>query len=231
MISASTAKLSTYLLNSHIIGLNPFTPPLVPNFDSSKYFIITKLKNTLSYPESWIYPVIEKFGHSSTSALMFSFLSGDNILIVHPDQETRLRFLGYFLNILPSTVLRYNRITLGCSELDGNENIVGVDQLPHQYRSHKKLYLPLDTIFVDLINSKVEGEGIKRSLLTDNLSSIMNQNLNLAKTSLKMFFTEILERKEVSLFDIDPDNEPLIKRIEAKLNIESSAKKQDWLMF
>jgi hypothetical protein len=162
---------------------------------------------------------------------LFSFLSGDNILIVHPDQELRLRFLGFFLDLIPSVALRYNRITLGCSELDGNENIVGVDQLPNTYRSHKKLYLPLDTIFVDLTSHRVEGEGIKRSSLTDTLSEQIDSNYMNAKSELSLFYADILNETQTSTYGNNENDNLLKERIQVKLKLKSEAKQQDWLMF
>lgn len=231
MISPSVAKLSTFLVESQEIGLNTFTPPLIS--DLKRIFRQSfNMSSTLNrYSKNWMYPVIEKFGHVNTSALLYSFLSGDNILIVHPNQETRLRFLGFFLDLLPSIVLKYNRITFGCTELDGNENIVGVDKLPMIYRSHKKLYLPLDTIFVDLINNTVEGEGVKRSSITDDLVKNIMNNYFVAKSNLKSFFRNIIEESANSSFEKGYNIESLIDRIEVKLNIKSPAKSKEWIMF
>lgn len=230
MLSPSIATLSTYLLDSAAVGLNPFTPPLISNPDKIKVGTIDPWVN-LSYSPDWIYPVVEKFGTVNTSTLLFSFLSGDNILIVHPDQEVRLRFLGFFLNLIPSIALKYNRITFGCSELDGNENIVGIDQLPIKYRSHKKLYLPLDTIFVDLSNHSIEGEGIKRSPLTDSLSEQINSSYTLVKEILTSFYTEIISKTQSSKFEKNVKDVHLKDRIQIKLKLKSETKQQDWLMF
>lgn len=230
MINPSTATLSTYLIDSDAVGLNPFTPPLISNKDNNNLEKMNPMVN-ISYPLDWIYPVIDNFGISGTSALLFSFLSGDNILIVHPNQEVRIRFLGFFLNLIPSIALKYNRITLGCSELDGNENIVGVDQLPQKYRSHKKLYLPLDTIFVDLTNHHIEGEGIKRSDLTDNLSEQIELNYNAAKNRLNLFYHDIVTNTQSSTFQLNEKNEQLKERIQIKLKLKSERNQSDWLMF
>ena len=231
MISPSVAKLSIFLVESRDIGLNIFTPPL--GTDLKRIFRQSfNIKSTLNrYPRNWVYPVIEKFGLTNTSALLYSFLSGDNILIVHPSQETRLKFLGFFLNLLPGIVLKYNRITLGCSELDGNENIVGVDKLPLIYRSHKKLYLPLDTIFVDLISNTVEGEGVKRSSITDELVKTIMNNYFAAKSNLKTFCRNIVEESTMKSFEKGYNIESLIDRIEVKLNIKTPTKNKEWIMF
>ncbi len=231
MISPSVAKLSTFLIESGDIALNTFTPPLITDLKQifRQSFDISSTLN--SYSQNWIYPVIENFGPVNTSALLYSFLSGDNILIVHPDQEMRLRFLGFFLNLLPSIVLKYNRITFGCSELDGNENIVGVDRLPKVYRSHKKLYLPLDTIFVDLLNNRIEGEGVKRSSITDELVNTIKKSYFEAKSNLEILFKDIMDEKSNMPFSKGYNIESLIERIEVKLNIRSPAKNKEWIMF
>ncbi|MCE7736220.1 MAG: hypothetical protein GPJ54_15165 [Candidatus Heimdallarchaeota archaeon] len=230
MLSPSIATLSTYLLDSSAVGLNPFTPPLISNPDKIDSEIVNPWVN-LSYSPDWIYPVVDKFGTVHTSTLLFSFLSGDNILIVHPDQEVRLRFLGFFLNLIPSIALKYNRITFGCSELDGNENIVGIDQLPHKYRSHKKLYLPLDTIFVDLTNHSIEGDGIKRSPLTDKLSELINSSYSSVKEELHSFYAEIIDKTQRPTFEENEKDVHLKDRIQIKLKLKSETKQQDWLMF
>lgn len=169
------------------------------------------------------------FGIQQTSMILYSILGGDNMIVIHPDHEKRVSFVKSILEIMPSHFLRYNRITTGCTELDGNENIIGVEILPKKYRSHKKLYMALDTVFVDLVDEKVVGEGLKSNSFTTELSQVYSQDRDQSRLQLHDFFQSIMEKKFDGYDDYGENGRQLITRIRQKMGLEQP-EDGNWIM-
>ncbi len=228
MENNSSVHISTILTSLKNDRLQTFLPPLEHDIISylAKGAKINLLNN--HYSKNKIIDIVNLFGKETASALIYSILSGDNLIIVHEDHTERLKFLASILNFLPRVSLSYNRLTSECAELDGNENIIGVSELPKKYRDHKKLYLPLDTIFVDLEENRIEGSGLKRAPFTDSVvESAMDDN-TMIKTHIHDFFKGISE-SEYNNSNTDPKSMTLIERIELKLGIRKELE-QSWLM-
>lgn len=222
MTNESTAQIRTYFLKLHEKELEFFNPFQLRTTQENKVFQIDKLDI-----DARLYDIIEKFGNEKFSAILYSILCGDNIIVIEKDHKKRLDFFSLFFEFIPSIVLKYNRLTSSCFELEGNENIIGVPELPIKFRSHEKMYLPLDTIFVDLENYTVVGNGIKNSPLTKIITS-MHSNLIMMQEKLIDFYSEILHG-EYSTDEIDQKTLSLIERIESKLGIRD-IKMDNWIM-
>lgn len=230
MENPSVARITTILTNFSPLKYEIFSPPLdekqIPilargvNLGSELY--VNSSEFNLDY---WI----EKFGKNSISAILYSYLSGDNMLIVHEDPNVRLNFLKILTRLVPSLVFKYNRITSGCSELDGNENIVGVNKLPKKYRSHKKLFLPLDTVFIDLNTFTIEGEGIKKSEFTSMIIDVAETNYYNSFQLLISFLKKINQRDQ-NITNLDESGMSLVSRIQSKLGLKPPLT-QEWIMF
>jgi hypothetical protein len=224
----SSVHISTILTSLKFDKLQTFLPPL--EHEDISYIARGAKINLLNdhYSKDKIMDIVKIFDKETASALIYSILSGDNLIIVHNDHTERLKFLASILNFLPRVSLSYNRLTSECAELDGNENIIGVSELPKKYRDHKKLYLPLDTIFIDLEENRIEGSGLKRAPFTDSVvESAIDDNM-LIKTNIHNFFKGITE----SIYNntnTDPKTMTLIERIELKLGIRNELE-QSWLM-
>jgi hypothetical protein len=225
----SNARISTFLQPISRTS-DPFLPPikceLIPKIAQvQEYFFISQ-----KYESQWLFNITKEFGIENAAAIFYSLLCGDNIILVHPEPETRMKFLGSLMSLMPGFSFQYNRITSSCAELDGNENIVGIDQLPRKYRSHKKLYLPLDTIFVDLKTNHVEGEGMKNSHFTKYVMEYAEHSLSRARETTYQLYDQILQQK--GNFDDmgDSADSSLVHRIEAKLGLRPP-EKEDWMMF
>lgn len=224
----SSVHISTILTSLKNDKLQTFLPPL--NHDIISHIARGAKIDLVNdhYSGDQIMDIIHLFGKETASALLYSILSGDNLIIVHKDHSERLKFIASILNFLPRVSLSYNRLTSECAELDGNENIIGVSELPKKYRDHKKLFLPLDTIFVDLEENRIEGSGLKRAPFTDNVVETAIDDSLLIRTDIREFFKGITE----SVFNItntDPKTMTLIERIELKLGIRKELE-QSWLM-
>jgi hypothetical protein len=172
----------------------------------------------------------ENFHHDQIAIILYSLLVGDNIILVHPHHSSRLNFISQLLQIIPSIIFDYNRITSSCAELDGNENIVGVAELPQKYRSHKKLYLPLDTIFIDLEESKIQGEGMKNCEFTKVISKLMKTDLEQTKHEISNFFKQITKDNfDPGIFTSDEPTQIMINRIRSKLGLGLKSN-DNWIM-
>ncbi len=230
MENESTARISTFLTPFDDVTPSSFLPPLklddIPNIAKVNDFFRLNIK----YDQNWVFNIARHFGNEKGSAILYSLLSGDNLIIVHSNTEERLKFIAFLLTLIPSLSFKYNRITSGCTELDGNENIVGVDELPRKFRSHKKLYLPLDTIFIDLKLNNIEGEGIKNSDYTRMLMEIAQDDMEAAQIEIFKLYKEILERKNKFSNICDDQDMNLVNRIEVKLGLRPPLS-QDWMMF
>ncbi len=218
MQNASTASIKTMFFNfsnKELMYFNPLTSLDISNeiidkvdFNENKYF--------------------EKFSTEDLSSIIYSALCGDNIIIVDRLHENRLKFLSILLSILPGINFSYNRYTSSCYDLDGNENIIGVPKLPNKFRSHKKLYLPLDTIFVDLENLTVEGSGMKNSNFTRKIIENKHNNINFMRDEILVFYTNIIN-KSYANENYDETTLSLISRIEIKLGLRKD-KIDNWIM-
>lgn len=225
----STARISTFYHEYKENELVSYVPPLISELipQLARGFMRKYFSNIRPAED---YPIISQFGIEKTGAILYSLLSGDNLLIVHPNQDARLKFITTFLRMIPSIIFQYNRFTSGCSELDGNENIVGLAELPNKYRSHKKLYLPLDTIFVDLVNSTIEGEGIKNSDYTRRVIEVAYKDKISAKKLIYGFFKSVLFDSKPQEIKYSEQDYSLINRIQAKLGL-SEPIADEWIMF
>jgi hypothetical protein len=166
------------------------------------------------------------FGIETTATILYSLLCGDNIVIIHPEHSARLKFIVGLLQLVPSILWSYNRITSNCEELEGNENIAGLKELPKKYYSHKKVYLPLDTIFIDLKSNTVHGEGIKNSEFTKKIVDTRNPEESFIR--IRNLMKKIQSQNKISNKDMEIIG--LIHRIELKLGLRSSII-HDWMMF
>lgn len=173
--------------------------------------------------------LVKIFGLEKASTILYSLLGGDNIIIFHPNHKKRLEFVVGILQLIPATILKYHCITSHCEELDGNENIVGIDHLPKKFLTHKKLYLPLDTIFVDLDTLEIHGEGIKNSNLTRKLMDIGHGGVQETRKMITKILKNIIN-KNIQYQTYDDSEVSLIHRIEAKLGLREKLI-QEWIMF
>jgi len=221
------ALLSTILIDQNHLDSKPLNVPIsetaieaIARGDHQQ--ILTQSPQTSA-------KLTDLYSVDEASMILYSLLAGDNMIIIHPDHEQRLDFIRSMVFMMPNLFFKYNRITSGCAELDGNENIIGVSQLPLTYRSHKKLYMPLDTIFVDLQNQKVMGEGLKTSDLTKNLVRNYQEKIQLGRKSIISFFTDISQKKFTNAGRYDDQSKPLIDKIRNKLGLETNDQ-DNWLL-
>ena len=172
---------------------------------------------------------LSNFDVSTSSMILYSFLAGDNMIIIHPDHQVRLEFIKSLIAFVPFTFYRYNRITSGCSELDGNENIIGVEELPIKYRSHKKLYMPVDTIFVDLKENKVMGEGLKNNQFIKEIIENYNLDIKLGRKLVINYFEDISRPNYQESEKYGENSKQLTNKIRMKLglNVQSD---DNWLL-
>lgn len=173
--------------------------------------------------------LVRDFGLEQTSMILYSILTGDNIIIIHPEHRKRVEFIKSIIDIVPPRYFQYNRITTGCSELDGNENIIGVEKLPKKYRSHKKLYMPVDTIFVDLVDIQIMGEGLKSNQFTTQLGQQHTKDPELCTTQLQRYFDDITKESYSDTGKYGKNSDILTRKIRAKLGLEES-NNENWLM-
>lgn len=227
MENESNAQISTIIidnLDSHSQNLIvPMSEVAIENIAMGSYEEIMKTDNITSQK------LAKDFGIEQTSMILYSILTGDNIIIIHPDHQKRVEFVKSLLELVPISYFQYNRITTGCSELDGNENIVGVEKLPKKYRSHKKLYMPVDTIFVDLVDTQIMGEGLKSNPFTTSLTQTHIKDPNQSAAELRVYFNEITNPKFKDYGKYGKNNDFLTRKIRAKLGLEE-ANKENWLM-
>lgn len=227
MEDESTANLYTVLSLNNEDKYLPFIPSLnlsdIENISIGKF----NLNKITSYNSMDSLDLNNIFGVERTSNILYSLLSGDNLIIVEPSHDKRLAFMRTLLMMVPRVSLKYNRLTSDCFELDGNENIIGVDQLPRKFRSHKKLYLPVDTIFVDLEQGQIEGNGIKNSSLTKKI--ILNNQFDISKILVEtsQLYKKIIENNYIP--KEDETNKSLVNRMRYKLGIDKEFK-ENWLM-
>lgn len=227
MEDESTANLYTVLSLNNEDKYLPFIPSLnlsdIENISIGKF----NLNKITSYNSMDSLDLNNIFGVERTSNILYSLLSGDNLIIVEPSHDKRLAFMRTLLMMVPRVSLKYNRLTSDCFELDGNENIIGVDQLPRKFRSHKKLYLPVDTIFVDLEQGQIEGNGIKNSSLTKKI--ILNNQFDISKILVEtsQLYKKIIENNYIP--KKDETNKSLVNRMRYKLGIDKEFK-ENWLM-
>jgi hypothetical protein len=225
MVDQSNAFISTILRqkNSELIQ---FLPPLeeasIPLFAQSRGGITL----AMAYDFDSLFN-IHRFTKSDTSKLLYSYLTGDSMIILHPRHSVRLEFMGLLLALSPPSLFDYTRFTSNCSELDGNENIIGVPELARKYRSHKKLYLPLDTIFVDLENGRIEGDGAKSCQLTDELTDTIFDSYDETVSKIYKLFGNL---KQSNGKAIDYASQNFTHRIKAKLGLATQLER-DWMMF
>ncbi|MCY3411394.1 MAG: hypothetical protein INQ03_07150 [Candidatus Heimdallarchaeota archaeon] len=212
MQNDETAMIYTQLISDTYEPFKPFNPKLdLSTFDSNS--LVTKHND---YNSEELFNLLDEFGLEGSSSILYSILSGDNIIIVDDSHERRIKLIKTFLSFLPKLALRYNRITTDCFDLDGNENIIGVKVLPKKFRSHKKLYFPLDTIFVDIEERKLYGNGIKTNDFIQNLLLKTQGSNNQLQNEFEQLFKQISARK----FDKEELN-PLIIRISNRLSNQS----------
>lgn len=171
-----------------------------------------------------------QFDLEKASIFLYSLLCGDDIIIVHPEHSERLKFIYGILQMIPSILFKYICITTNCEELDGNENIIGVSKLPEKYQSHMKLYLPLDTIFVDLNSKLIQGEGIKNSELTRKFIDLCQSGISDGRKMIIHFLQNILHQRLLKNEAIDDTDLSLVHRIEVKMGLRPPIV-QDWMMF
>ncbi|MCH8907151.1 MAG: hypothetical protein IH840_08690 [Candidatus Heimdallarchaeota archaeon] len=228
MIDHSNASIHTLLAKINENKFERFLPTLKYHFNDMVDPL--NINMVMKYEDHLTYSLLENFGLKKSASILYSYLTGDNILLVTEKNDLRLNFIRTLLSISPNLIFTYNRITTGCMELDGNENIVSVNKLPRKYRSHKKLFLPLDTIFIDLENRYVEGEGVKYSEYTEYLVDILSRGSDGAFTELKHFFENIVNRKPSIQRNFGEIDLSLISRIESKLRRRPS-KQEEWIMF
>lgn len=227
MEDESTANLYTVLSLNNEDKYLPFIPSLnlsdIENISIGKF----NLNKITSYNSMDSLDLNNIFGVERTSNILYSLLSGDNLIIVEPSHDKRLAFMRTLLMMVPRVSLKYNRLTSDCFELDGNENIIGVDQLPRKFRSHKKLYLPVDTIFVDLEQGQIEGNGIKNSSLTKKI--ILNNQFDISKILVEtsQLYKKIIENNYIP--KEDETNKSLVNRMRYKLGIDKEFK-ENWFM-
>ncbi len=228
MISPDTIKISTLLSPINYKKFESIYPPL--NEQIFSLIASGKQNYNLStiYPYEDLYHILKSFNNETISSIIFSIMVGDNLIIVHPSHQYRLNFIGLILSIIPKITFNYNRITSNCSELDGNENIIGVAKLPKKYRSHKKLSLPIDTIFIDLEKSTVEGDGVKRSNFTNEISDLIFSDITQAQKIIYRFFTNIM-KNNVNRQAYDSRTNSLIDIIEMKLGLRNKID-NDWIL-
>jgi hypothetical protein len=226
--STTTYKMMVVLSNSDPLNWECLTP-FESEHDTQKLARGDRYKLLETQP-SRPSNLVRRLGSDLVASLIYSVLCGDNIIFVHQDHEERLRFIGDLLRLFPGLVMCYNTITSNCIEIDGNENITGLGQLPSKFYSHKELYLPLDTVFVDLNHNSIHGDGVKSSDLTRKLADIgwsdPNQTRKMICLLLKKIFATDDERKK----QLDHEDEDLIMRIEVKLGLRSQ-EQDNWIMF
>jgi len=169
--------------------------------------------------------LLDYFDNEMVSSLLYSIMAGDNIIVIHEDHEKRLEFFREFLSYFPIILLKYNRLTTNCTELDGNENIIGVSQLPKKYRSHDKLHLSLDTIFVDLAAYTISGGGLKRNEFSDTIAELIRTEANPREIILE--YIQSSTTMDENYKSIMP-NYHLIQQLRVNLGIEEPTA-NDWL--
>lgn len=169
--------------------------------------------------------MLTRFDQLSLSILFYSIMAGDNIIVIHPDHELRLQLFSELLRLFPVLMLQYNRLTTNCTELDGNENIIGVSTLPPSYRSHDKLHLPLDTIFVDLTDYRVTGGGVKNNKFTDVIADSVHYDNN-PRDKITDYFDKAMKYNDDYQEKIA--NYHLIQKIRINLGIERE-QSNEWL--
>lgn len=228
MESDERAKISTILLKDSIntdtilqLPFDEFDIMAIANGNRDNFFRY----NSIESKDYW------KLFHSEQLAIiLYSLLVGDNIILVHSDHSERLEFISRVLQIMPSIIFDYNRITSSCAELEGNENIVGVAELPQKYRSHKKLFLPLDTIFVDLNTKRIQGEGMKTCEFAKGLSTVLKKNIDHTRDELCNFFKKVSsENFDPQEYTSDEPTQIMINRIRSKMGLDRKSM-DNWIM-
>ncbi|MHA2503248.1 MAG: hypothetical protein ACXAE3_10285 [Candidatus Kariarchaeaceae archaeon] len=227
MEDASNARISTILVEKYEENVPRLQIPMEASYIEKIAY--GSYKEIMKEDKVSAYDFVDHFGVEQASMIFYSLLTGDNIIVIHPDHLSRVQFIKSILEIVPTTFFRYNRITTGCAELDGNENIIGVEQLPKKFRSHKKLYMPLDTIFVDLNDGKIMGEGLKSNIFTTSLTRAYEKNPNVAYRSLCDFYMEISKEGFENYQLFGKNTEDLTRKIRGKLGLEDM-NKDNWLM-
>lgn len=227
MENPSTSHLFALLTKKQLIINRPFLPPYPIDYEgviSKRNLVYSKSDEiNLRWEEA-----LSGFSKHHISSMMYSILTGDNILIVDRNANHRMNLINLFLKIMPANIFSYNRITSGCAELDGNENIVGVDELPKKYRSAKKLFLPIDTIFVDLEIKSVEGDGMKTCTITDELAENVFDDINSTYEFVNELLRSVKRQKNINREDIL--DQKFIDRIQLKLGLRQKIE-EDWMMF
>ncbi|MDH5400888.1 MAG: hypothetical protein OEZ01_08990 [Candidatus Heimdallarchaeota archaeon] len=223
----STVRISTFLSPIQINNLEVFTPPI----EEDQIIRLAKGElSMISHKYSFFTNTfLDIFDNEDASSILYSILSGDNLIIVHPNHTDRLQFMASLLNVLPKIIFQYSRLTSSCSELEGNENIIGVEELPKKYRSHKKLFLSLDTIFIDLTTRSIEGEGIKNCNLTRDVISKIKENYSNGIIDLQNIIEDIINNNSAFIEKLDAQSGYLVNTIQEKLNITNESE-QSWIM-